>query len=249
MTMRTFHFIHKKSWILATLAGLLLLFTPCAQANHQVRYGELLCSDRQYFCITISRGETWKKLFPDPSQRNLVQHLNRINISLRPGMTLAIPHKLDQLHFMDLTPFAKNIAAPNEKILIFDPDILAFAAYNPKGELVYWGAASGGKSWCPDTQKPCPTQAGEFYIHHTRGADCISKQFPLDKTKPRAKIPYCLFFNGGVGFHGSETLPGFNDSHGCVRIFPEDSKWIYTEFMSSPRERMKVIVRENTIDP
>ena len=44
-------------------------------------------------------------------------------------------------------------------------------------------------------------------------------------------MPYCFFYNGGYAIHGSYDVPGYHASHGCVRIFVEDAKWLYREFV------------------
>jgi lipoprotein-anchoring transpeptidase ErfK/SrfK len=42
-----------------------------------------------------------------------------------------------------------------------------------------------------------------------------------------APMPYAMKFNwAGEAIHGSDNLPGFNASHGCVRVLEEDAKWI-----------------------
>ena len=48
-------------------------------------------------------------------------------------------------------------------------------------------------------------------------------------------MPYCMHFFRGYALHGSEVVPGFRDSHGCVRLFIEDAKWLNEEFIIVPR--------------
>jgi lipoprotein-anchoring transpeptidase ErfK/SrfK len=41
-----------------------------------------------------------------------------------------------------------------------------------------------------------------------------------------------MFFNkAGYAFHGSPKVPGQNASHGCVRIFTDDAKWLNENFV------------------
>lgn len=42
-------------------------------------------------------------------------------------------------------------------------------------------------------------------------------------------MPYCMFFKGGYAIHASD-VPGYNASHGCVRVFYEDAEWLNREF-------------------
>lgn len=46
-------------------------------------------------------------------------------------------------------------------------------------------------------------------------------------------MPYCMFYSDGYALHGSYNLPGYHASHGCVRILPEDAKWLRHEFIES----------------
>lgn len=43
-------------------------------------------------------------------------------------------------------------------------------------------------------------------------------------------MPYCMFFNGRQGLHGSYEVVKGNISHGCVRVHVEDAKWIRFNF-------------------
>jgi len=33
-----------------------------------------------------------------------------------------------------------------------------------------------------------------------------------------------MFFHGGFALHGSPSVPGYNASHGCVRLFDDDAE-------------------------
>ena len=39
--------------------------------------------------------------------------------------------------------------------------------------------------------------------------------------------------------HGSFTVPGHRDSHGCIRLFTEDAKWLNKEFIDLPKKGQK----------
>lgn len=117
------------------------------------------------------------------------------------------------------------------KTIIFDPKLLAFAAYDEYGRLAHWGPAVGGKNYCPDAKKPCLTPAGEYKIAYKVGANYRSKTYPLGCTGEKcALIPYAMFFEDGAAFHASNFLSGENASHGCVRLFPSDAKWLNLKF-------------------
>ena len=48
-------------------------------------FGDGLCQDPHYKCITVKRGQNWQKLFPDADQRDIVQRVNRTNTALSRG--------------------------------------------------------------------------------------------------------------------------------------------------------------------
>lgn len=124
-----------------------------------------------------------------------------------------------------------SISAYANRVFVFDPNQARWFAYDG-GELVGDGPASGGKNYCPDLGRSCRTPAGTYRIQAKRGADCVSSIFPLNKSKPRARMPYCSFFRGGYAIHGSNHVPGYNASHGCIRVHPEDARWLQQNFLS-----------------
>lgn len=199
-------------------------------------YGSILCHQQGYTCFKVPRGETWNSLFPDETQRSLVMRLNRINENLPIGGIIAIPENLDAVDLMEYSPFDKQIAPPAEKIIIVDPNKQAWAAYDPNGNLVKWGPASTGRDFCPDIGAGCRTQSGQFSVYSKGGEGCISSKFPVPYGG--APMPYCMFFNKGYALHAAE-LPGYNASHGCVRMFYDDAYWLSKEFVE---KGTKVIV-------
>jgi L,D-transpeptidase ErfK/SrfK len=192
-------------------------------------YSSRLCQmTSQFTCHTVKRGENWKTLFPNETERDTVMALNRVNI-IYPGMRLAIP-KNRYLTRMDFSPFAHQIAAPGKKLIIVSLNDLAFGAYSPQGTLQYWGPVSGGQNYCADVGRSCRTAAGRFAIYSKQGAGCYSTKFPVGRGG--APMPYCMFFHGGFAMHGSYDVPGYNASHGCVRMFVGDAKWLNQEFVT-----------------
>ena len=69
---------------------------------------------------------------------------------------------------------------------------------------------------------------GHMKVYSKKGEECRSSLYPIE-THGGAKMPYCMHFNGGFALHGS-TLPGYNASHGCVRLFFEDAEWLNKHF-------------------
>ncbi len=191
-------------------------------------FGQKICHQDKYQCYTVKRGESWRRLFSDPIKRDLVMRVNRVNIGTYRGARIAIPKNLDKITLMDVAPFPKRRVATGKKILIIDPDLLAWGAYNADGLLMRWGPIAPGKSWCADDRSACRTVKGKFAIYRKQGAGCRSGTYP--KPHGGARMPYCSFFHRGYAVHAGR-LPGRPDSHGCVRTFKKDARWLHNYFL------------------
>lgn len=208
-----------------------------------------LCEDGdsdEYKCLTVKRGQSWGKLFKDEDQRDLVRRLNRTNEELHTGQTIAVPADLEHTTLMDLAPMDKKIDTSGEKLILVDLTKMAWAAYGEDGRMVKWGPASGGQNYCPDMHRECTTIQGVFQVFEKKDQTCQSESFPIDRGGG-SPMPYCMFFSKGFALHGSYELPGYNASHGCVRMYKVDAEWLNHEFVhlpDSPSDRgTKVIVR------
>jgi len=217
---------------LKALAAFLTCLLARSAVAETLRFGQILCPDKRYDCIEVQKGDTWESLWEDDYERVLVKKVNRMNVRLREGMTLAVPKRLSKATVESLSPFPKKIEANGGKKIVVDLSILAWAAYGPDGRFVNWGPASGGKKWCPDVHGRCRTPDGEFSVGSKGGPKCRSHKFPVPKGG--APMPYCMFFRGGYALHGSHEVPGYNASHGCVRMFPEDAEWLNWFFVEIP---------------
>jgi lipoprotein-anchoring transpeptidase ErfK/SrfK len=120
--------------------------------------------------------------------------------------------------------------ATGNKIVIVDPNNHAWGAYDASGFLVAQGAASTGRDYCPDLGTACKTPSGTFTVYRKQGAECKSTKFPIPEGG--APMPHCMFFNGGYALHGSDYVPNYNASHGCVRLHPEDAAWLSQNFVT-----------------
>lgn len=214
------------------LLFLAVVFLAGAFSPHIVaaKYGEAYCTEPGFYCVTAVRGDTWKGYFPDDYQRNIVRRLNRTNSRLRTGQVIAIPESIETLTEMELSPFPKKIAPSSANRIVVDQSELAWGGYDADGNLLKWGPISGGKAYCRDVKRECRTRPGYFVVYHKRGAGCKSKKFPIGKGG--AKMPYCMFYDGGFAIHGSYNVPGYNDSHGCVRVFNDDARWLNSNFVT-----------------
>jgi hypothetical protein len=224
-----------------TCALMVLLLFMTRNACSDKRFGEQLCTLPDYTCIKIERGESWETLFPDPEQEDIVRRVNRMNINLRPGMIVAVPRNIENVSIYDVSPFPRYINSDGEKTIYVNQEQLAWGAYDEHGELVWWGPISSGSGLCPNIDGHCETPSGAFRIIRKQDIDCISTAFPrrANGDDGGAEMPYCMHFWRGFALHGSDTLPGYRASHGCVRLFIEDARWLNEEFVDLPGGGMK----------
>lgn len=199
-------------------------------------YGTGLCKyAQQYQCIKIQSGQSWQSLFPNEEQRDLVQRLNRTYNPLWPGKIIAVPQALNNVTLFDLSPFPLKIEASSDKQIIVDQEKLAWVAYDEQGYLIKWGPISSGGDKCSDSNNSCRTLTGIFRVFSKENELCHSNIFPAGKGG--ASMPYCMFYHKGFALHGSEDIPGYRASHGCVRLFTQDAKWLNHSFaVSSTKE-------------
>lgn len=113
------------------------------------------------------------------------------------------------------------------KLIMIDPNRHVWGAYRD-GQLVKAGLATAGNRWCPDIKRACKTRAGSFRIQSLGARSCKSTIYPLPRGG--APMPYCMFFNGNQGLHGSYNVVEGNVSHGCVRVRVNDAEWIRFNF-------------------
>lgn len=223
----------KKSILTLTAAMLftvgLSITSTSAMASAQY-YGKHLCAYPDFKCVKVSRGQTWDSLFPNSRDRELVMRLNRTNMPLKYRSWIVVPTNIKKLTYMDLAPFPMHRDTNGKKLLLVNLNQQAFAAYDADGKLELWGPVSGGKGYCPDVGRGCNTATGNFAIYRMQGPECKSSKFPVE-TNGGAPMPYCMHFKGGFALHGS-TLPGYHASHGCVRLFTEDAKWLNQHFLN-----------------
>jgi len=113
---------------------------------------------------------------------------------------------------------------------VFNPRTHSWSAVNNAGEVVKTGRASGGSGYCKDIHRSCRTPAGVYQVWSIGSASCKSSRYP--KPHGGAKMPYCMFFSKYYAIHGSNNVPKYNASHGCVRVTPDDAYWLAHHFIS-----------------
>lgn len=136
---------------------------------------------------------------------------------------------------LDYSPFPSKIS--NGNLIKVDLGKLAWGAYDGQGNLIKWGRASGGKSYCPDIRRGCRTITGTYTIYRKQGSGCKSSRFPVGRGG--APMPYCMHFHGGYALHGG-NVPRYNASHGCVRVPYQDAQWLNQNFVQVGRTRVSI---------
>lgn len=121
---------------------------------------------------------------------------------------------------------------------VFNPRTHSWKAIANDGEVVRTGRASGGKGYCADTHRSCRTPVGTFTVWSKGSASCRSSRYPLPNGG--APMPYCMFFSKYYAIHGSDDVPNYNASHGCIRVTRGDAVWLHHHFV---HEGTKVIVK------
>lgn len=224
-----------KKLMLVGLSLLLVFPHSMAFSKNKPARVHAWCQKPGYSCLKVKRGESWRTLFPDEIERDMVMRVNRTNRQIYAGSIIAVPDNLDRVDLLDLAPFPKFIDEPDEKVIIVDLKENAWGAYEEDGTLVHWGPATGGKAYCSDIGEGCRTQPGTFRINSLGSSNCVSSKFPIPEGG--APMPYCMFFNGGQALHGSPgQVMRQNVSHGCVRLLVPDAEWLRYEFVEPPRE-------------
>ncbi len=152
---------------------------------------------------------------------------------VRCGFLAAILLVMANTAWADQRPYygySSKLPATGSRVFVFRPAWLTWAAYDEEGYLINTGRASGGSHWCPDLGGPCRTVTGKFEIYRKGTATCRSSKYP--RPNGGAPMPYCMHFHKGYAIHGSNAVPNFNASHGCIRVPVADARWLNSNFMT-----------------
>jgi len=141
--------------------------------------------------------------------------INRIEKNrLRPEKPIIIPDcPSDEFNTYSPFPETVNFLQCIPKTVLISQRVQAFGLYE-NGELVKWGPVSTGKK---TTKTPNGLNYGNYKAK--RKISTIDESWIL---------PYYFNFMNfeGVGVH-QYALPGYPASHGCVRLYNDDAKYIY----------------------
>ncbi len=213
------------SVILSSISIIVFSISANATTNYFDSYGDTLTEHEGIKSGNIAQGYYYEDEFDAPKKKHIkVAHNKKSkSSSKKSSYSSRMPSK---------------VKAYGEKVIIVDPRKHAWGAYSSSGNLIRSGLATSGGNWCKDIGRSCRTPAGHFRIKSLGSKGCKSSRYP----KPRggAPMPYCMFFNGNIGLHGSYNVVDGNRSHGCVRLKVSDAKWIRYNFA---KHGTKVIVK------
>lgn len=152
--------------------------------------------------------------YPDKELSNILA-LNRIEKNrIRPNRPIVIPDCASD-EFNTYSPFPEtiNFLQCIPKTVLISQRVQAFGLYE-QGELVKWGPISSGKN---STRTPNGLNYGNY--KSKRKVSTVDESWIL---------PYYFNFMNfeGVGVH-QYALPGYPASHGCVRLYMDDAKYIF----------------------
>jgi len=127
----------------------------------------------------------------------------------------------------------QHVDTGNKRMVLIDPNVHAWGAYDADGSLVRAGLATAGGAVCPSDavgESDCRTASGTFHITAIGGADCYSKKYP--QPYGGGLMPFCMYFHGGQALHGSpdDIVVEDNISHGCVRMQIPEAEWMVNNF-------------------
>ncbi|MBL0311209.1 MAG: L,D-transpeptidase [Holophagaceae bacterium] len=160
--------------------------------------------------------------------------LNRIDLRhARQGDSLVLPVSAEP--WLDLAPFPSKWKELEDqpKLIAVSLRLQAWAAYEA-GRMVRWGPVSSGR-------EASPTFTG---LYHTNW--CQKERRSTFNDEWQLKWYVNLHNWNGISFHQYD-LPGYPDSHACLRLAADDSEWIYRwcqSWILAPDQR--TILREGT---
>lgn len=129
----------------------------------------------------------------------------------------------------DYASLPERIRPSGERMFIFSPRMLRWAAYDPEGYQVAAGKANGGSNFCAELGRECHTPVGVFRVQAKGDISCKSRRFPLGVGG--APMPYCMYFGSGFAIHGSPYISDNNTSHGCIRVHTPAAAWLSRYFL------------------
>ncbi|MEK9180515.1 MAG: peptidoglycan DD-metalloendopeptidase family protein [Patescibacteria group bacterium] len=226
---------------LLLMLAALLLFLADANAKEITLPDYPSQSTVPYHFVTLKRGETLQKLFGNDWE--IVSRFNRIHPSkIRSGLQLKVPDDLATARTWTPMPLVYEKAFGSRKYILVNLNEQFLGAYE-YGALSFSLPISSANPECLDEKfrkKTCYTVQGEFRVLAFH-KDHVSSIYTDAESGENVPMPYAVLFaieefrgkRLAYWMHQGE-LPGTPDSHGCVRLMPEDAKRLFLWLGGNP---------------
>lgn len=187
----------RAGWIVLTL--MFFSFAAFAQTSKQVLEAEKLLSDLGYWVIKVD-GRA------DASTKHALTAFQKVERRRRTGILNEAELKALRLASRPTPKFT------GEAHIEVDITRQVLFLVDKKGAITRILPISSGNE-----QKY--QQDGKWEVAHTpRGEFLIKRQIKGTRKAPLGNLYYPNYFYGGVAIHGSNSIPIYPASHGCVRI-------------------------------
>lgn len=189
---------------------LVLVFVYPSTGNEKM---EVLEKKSQFYFYRVKKGQTLWDLFG--LNWKIIAKINKVSPErIRPGMNLMVPYDFEWAE-KEYSPLPREIPKKERKFILVDLEKQALVAYE-FGKLKFWYPISSGK---PRHETP----KGEFQIL-ARDKNRFSSIY---NTSMKYALKFLGDYHGDYWFHVGDLL-GYPASHGCIRLFEEDCRKLYS---------------------
>ncbi len=173
---------------------------PANQRAERVVFAETLLADMGYW-VTKVDGR------PDDSTRQAIIAFQKVNGLKRIGV---IDDKFLSQLLQATRPVARHGGPAHVELDITKQVILMV---NDEGQVTRVLSTSTGSG-----QRYTSSDGKSSIAYTPRGTFKIQRQIKGNRKAPLGTLYYPSYFNGGIAFHGSNSVPVFAASHGCARV-------------------------------
>lgn len=126
--------------------------------------------------------------------------------------------------------FALATSASAEVLIVVDKSQQLMAVETPTDSFV-WDISTGRKGY--------NTPTGVFKPY-------LMKQMHYSRKYDNAPMPNSIFFLGGYAIHATYDIKrlGRPASHGCIRLAPQNARWLYQIVSEYGKENTTILIQE-----
>lgn len=137
-----------------------------------------------------------------------------------------------------MTKFFAMIAAMFAMISVAHADV--YITVDKSEQRMYVQSPDGYFEWNVSTgRKGYRTPSGEFQPY-------LLKTMHYSSKYDNAPMPHSIFFHGGYAIHATEAVNklGSPASHGCIRLNPQNTRWLYRMVSEYGKDRTYISIVE-----